>query len=329
MLPRSKSLVYRALIFICVGCISSWGFYSWSLWGSAFSPNDLPSYLNDASSSRFVRALEVIRRSRRGEFLVSKAMMLWRFDSIDQLASKFKWGDTSRTDTVLTRHFNPSTGKEEREREIQIFLKKEQTQGDLILDMAHELVHATARPGVDPYDPSLTPGTYIWRAIEGDGGEVEAVFEECQIGLEISAFMPVSMKGSIKGSMKESMKLSMKRCDGYGKNSAGIERERIKQDFYRVGSWRRDLIRKLGHEIRLFPLLSSSSPRMLSSTGHTPYPSSLLSEFQEMTEIACQNSRKRLNASLPVAGNAGNTGSIHPMQSATQQFLLKRCSATP
>lgn len=252
---------------------------------------------------RIPQALETIHRSLRGSELVSRAMALWKFDSIDRLASKFKWSDSSRTDTVLTRHFNPATGTEERERETTIYLKQDQTQEELILDLAHELVHATSRPAVDPYDPGLTPGSYIWKAIEGEGGEVEAVFLECEIGYEISAFM----------------KLPLQRCEGYLKGpslKAGpLEKNRIKQDFYRVGIWKTELTQKLGDETRLFPLLSSLGPTLFSSTGHAPYPSSLYTEFQEMTEIACQNSLKRLKL-------VGSPGSF---SETTQQFLTKRC----
>jgi hypothetical protein len=172
-----------------------------------------------------------------------------------------------------------------------------------VLDIAHELVHATTRPIWDPYDPKLTPGRYIHATIEGEGGEVEAVVAECQVGLELAHRFGASAR----------------RCRSYrGTGSTRINTERVKRDFYRVGKWNAELTKKLGEEMPLFPLLSSRTPKLYSSTGHAPYPVALLQEFEQITRIACENTRKRTAA----VKEQGRT----PASSALE-FLSSRCGS--
>ena len=194
----------------------------------------------------------------------------------EDLRFKFKWGAASKTDAVLTRHFNPRTGAESRERQVTIFLREGQAFDDLVLDIAHELVHATSRPGWDPYDPRLTPGKYIWAAIEGEGGEVQAVAMECRVGFEVHSRFGAASS-------------AVERCKSYlSSKQAGLDEELIRRDFYRVGHWDYELDRKLGPERSLFPLLSRETPKLYSSTGNAPYPVALFREFEEITQIACR-----------------------------------------
>jgi hypothetical protein len=229
-------------------------------------------------------ALEVLIRVPAGRALVERGLKFWKLEKPIDLLSVLRWGKASRTDAVLTRHLDPDSGKEVREREVIIYLRQGQRLEDLVLDIAHELVHATARPSWDPYDPKLTAGRYIHATIEGEGGEIEAVVAECRVGLELSHRFGASAR----------------RCRSYraiGKPSEiRIEREKVREDFYRVGKWSAELGRRLGEEIELFPLLSPKAPRLYSSTGHAPYPVALLQEFDQLTQIACENTRKRAQA---------------------------------
>jgi hypothetical protein len=257
---------------------------------------------------RIQNALEILAHLPAGRGLLQKALETWNFKAYIELLSIFKWGSTSRTDAVLTRHFNPLSGNEEREREVVIYLKRSQPLKDLVLDMAHELVHATLRPVWDPYDPKLTAGRYVFSAIEGSGGEVEAVMAECQVGLELSNRFGTQID----------------RCQSYlGKSEKlTVEKDQVKKDFYRAGKWVPELRQKLGSEISLFPLLSSDSPKLYSSTGNAPYPVSLLKEFEDITSVACENSRKRVetlnNRSLASVKLANE-------RNDSERFLAHRC----
>ena len=249
--------------------------------------------LDVSAANRLSDALEILIHVPTGKTLVQKALGLWNLQNGEELMQVLKWGPNSRTDAVLTRHFNPKTGEEVRERQVTVYLKRDQNLEDLVLDLAHELVHATSRPGWDPYDPALTAGIYVRNAIEGAGGEVEALVAECQVGFELATRFGASAK----------------RCESYVSQarSSGIDRLKVTEDFYRVGKWSRELSERLGQEVKMFPKTSSATPRLYSSTGNAPYPIALLKEFEDITEIACRNTRRRTPAS------------------EASQFIAKRC----
>ncbi len=266
---------------------------------------------------RIRKAVETLHELPTGEILLKKSLRSWKHREIPELIPHFKWGDSSRTDTVLTRHYNPKTGAEEREREVTLFLKEDQTDVELALDLAHELVHATAHPSFDPYDSSLTAGKYIRAALEGEGGEVEAVITECQIGHELSLRLGVSIA----------------RCEDYlstnAKGEKRIERNKVLNDFYRVGNWKGKLLSELGEEARSFPLLSQDSPKFYSSTGHAPYPVVLFKEFEEITNAACDNTRKRMTSVASREPANQSEGQLNPINPEKQQdirkFIQSRC----
>ncbi|MDR3607025.1 MAG: DUF1206 domain-containing protein [Oligoflexia bacterium] len=255
----------------------------------------------DAGKPDLSGLLARLGESKAGAALLADARKFWSDDDPKQpLAAHFRWGSVSRTDAVLIREFDPATDQESRRRDVVVYVRENQPQEDLLLDIAHELVHATTRPDWDPYDPQLTAGRYIENAIEGPGGEVEAVRRECQVGLELS------------------LRAAERRCGGYLSSSAdeASKRERIKRDFYRVGRWRSQIAKQLGEDAKLFPELSSKAVVLYSSTGHAPYPVALMNEFSALNRIACENMRKRQQAS---------EASRSPASDRIQRFLSMRC----
>ena len=269
-----------------------------------------PSFLTETKfdSKNMREALESLWQIPEGEALLSKTLNLWKLNDLGEMSEKLKFDKVSRTDTVLTRHFDPRTKLETREREVTIYLKEDQPRLELILDLVHELVHATARPFFDPYDPSLTSSKYIWLAIEGEGGEVDAVMKECEFAVALSK----------KFNWSSTRCMTYFNKDGLLKSKNAF-REKVTQDFYKVGKWYSDLTRhfslRSGDEKSLFPHLSSQQPRFFSSTGRSPYPVSLYREFEEITKTACQNSRNRAAKSAVIASLSGDP------------FISKRCNS--
>jgi hypothetical protein len=253
-----------------------------------------------AQDSRIHQAIEILLRVPTGRALIATAQKAWKIATPHDLTRYLKPGTTSRTDAVLTRHYNSETGLETREREVTVYVRQEQSLDNIVLDMAHEMVHATSRPAWDPYDPDLTAVHYIKNAIEGLGGEVQAVQTECQVALELST----------------QYGMSMRRCKGYLDKDNEINAEKIRADFYRVGKWQPDLAESLGSDIKLLPI-SEDSPKLYSSTGNAPYPAALLQEFQTLTQIACENTRKRVES---LKGRSlASTGDL------TSEFIQRRC----
>lgn len=260
-------------------------------------------------ADRLRDAVTVLLRVPSGRELVKQAQELWGVSEPMGILSHLKASDVSRTDAVLTRFFAPGTGKERRERKVTVYIKTDQRLEDVVMDLAHELVHATARPAWDPYDPSLTAAGYIEASIEGAGGEVAAMVVECRTGLELQDLI---RDGS-----------SLDRCKDY-LQAREIAPERVKRDFYRVGRWGSELVRKLGPELRRLPLLSSDPPRLYSSTGGAPYPMALLQEFEAITQVACENTRRRVSASSDrKPASSGRSKSLAAADA--RRFLLHRC----
>src|SRR6185437_2497140 len=122
----------------------------------------MPSAVSLSSeNNRMQEALEILSRIPTGRGLIDQALTKWNFHDRAELLKMLRWGEVSRTDAVLTRHFNPLTGVEARSREVTITIRQDQKLQDIVLDVAHELTHATERPDWDPYDPSLTAIKYI------------------------------------------------------------------------------------------------------------------------------------------------------------------------
>jgi hypothetical protein len=265
---------------------------------------------DEQTRSRIHSAIEVLLRTSTGRTLVSKALKTWSLESPDQLTQVLKPGSTSRTDAVLTRHYSPSTGTESREREVTVYVRQDQSLDNIVLDLAHEMVHATSRPSWDPYDPELTAGVYIKNAIEGAGGEIQAVKTECQVALELA----------------HQYGASMRRCKDYlSSDSKQIDPERIKTDFYKVGKWGEGLSKSLGGDVKMFPKLSTETPRLYSSTGNAPYPAALLQEFQLLTQIACENSKRRVDSSKGRRIASAPERDEHTERDSTSLFLQRRC----
>lgn len=231
-------------------------------------------------------AIELLGRTPRGKRILLRAQAFWNESSREGILKHLAYGPVSRTDAVLTRHYEADTGKEIRERYVTVILKKDQSLADVAMDLGHELVHATTPPSWDPYDPKLTPGSYMYAAIEADGGEVDAVLAECEIAVDL----------------KRDLDIRTTRCDRYlilvgADNQLSVDRVKIQTDFYRVGKWEAFVRTRLGKEKERFPLLSPKIPELYSATGGAPYPVSLMREYEELNRVACENVRRRTGRS--------------------------------
>ena len=126
--------------------------------------------------------------------------------------------------------------------------------------------------------------------------------------------------------------LSVSRCKRYVSSDATTLpiRHKVMADFYRVGKWKKDVEKKLGPDIERFPLLNEGSAQLFSSTGQAPYPMALIREYEEITQVACENSRKRLDRLVdqtPSAQGAPDRApaGVNTIRSTTEHFLKRRC----
>lgn len=256
------------------------------------------------TSSALGQVIATLESSQNGKKWLDQALVQKGFVHAGQLIGSFiQLGDVSHTDAVIARNFNPKTGKEEIEREVVIHIKRNQNLEDGVLDLAHELVHALSLPQWDPYDPKLTLGQYVFAVIEGDGGEVDAFFNECLTSQELS----------------KALGWKLGRCEEYIKDGM-LQRELIVKAFYQVGEDKEKVIELLGEEAVKFPQLSALPAKLYSSTGQTPYPNALIQEFKFLNQVACGNTLKRLSS-------IEDNPQIDSKQKhkETLNFLEKRC----
>src|SRR5262245_58825726 len=72
----------------------------------------------DLTDRRIQNAIEVLAHIPTGKRLLIQAQTFWKLSRTQDLVQNLKWGAASKTDAVLTRHFNPKTGQESRERQV-------------------------------------------------------------------------------------------------------------------------------------------------------------------------------------------------------------------
>ena len=263
------------------------------------------SAIAEEKQNRMTESFSLLKKCPFGRTLIQKAKRRLAAKTDSELIALFRSSSVSKTDATLTRQFNPETGEEFRKRDVTIYLRAEQNINDLVLDMAHELAHFVFIQPWDPYDPALTAAQYIYTAIEKPGGEVDAIDAECRVGLELSI---------ARG-------LSAERCKTYLIGIKGqVDRNKIKEDLYKVGRHKGQFVKTLGLESELFPLLSDQPPALFSSTGKAPYPIALLAEFKELTDIACENSRRRIESI------GGRSPASEFFKEKDAYFLSRRCN---
>lgn len=271
-----------------------------SLWAVISFAVSLPAFAQ-GSRTAVADAIALVQSVESGRKLLDRSAEALGLRSPAELEWAVVTGKISHTEASLIRHFDSQTGTERQERKLTVHINTDQSVEQIALDLAHELTHASARPSWNPYDPKLTIERYVELNLEGPGGEVEAVTTECTIAAELE--MRVDLRTH--------------RCDRYffrDERLVQVEKERILNDFYRVGLYLEAIETHLGYEPHArFPRLSSRSPLLISSTGRVPYPLALINEYEELNRTACDNTRRRL-----LSGQSeGNEDAI--------EFLRARC----
>ncbi len=192
-------------------------------------------------------------------------------------------GDVSRTEMVATRTGEGASQRVSTRTRVMVASDKDPV--FQALDLAHELVHATAsRP--NPFDPALDPASYVKSGIEGQGGEAIAIRTECEVGREL---ILASKRLRLK---EETVRLIQARCSSAWR--ASVEPAGWIQSFYNLGRHHGDFLGWL-QELGLPGLegrgwrrhVGQKSPLFSSAVTHKPYPLALLEEYVEITKKVC------------------------------------------
>lgn len=199
-------------------------------------------------------------------------------------------GRISKTEIIATRVVQ---GKEERlEFNVQVIVSRDKSPVFQAIDLAHELVHAL-HPKSNPFDPKLNAVDYIRSGIESEGGEAQAILQECKVGREL---VPVVED--------ESAQLIKARCQYVWKTENN--QNLWKLSFYHLGK-QLDLFRNKLNSINvdqvkrdiIARMVQPKDPMFTSAAANKPYPLALLDEYVEITQKICNKSFQRRIATVP------------------------------
>ncbi len=193
-------------------------------------------------------------------------------------------GAISKTEITVTRSVDAaSTTQDEKLKFVtQVVIARDKEPVFQALDLAHELVHAV-NPKKNPFDPNLNAQDYIQYGIEGNGGEAQAIAQECKVGKELT---------SLK---QETSNLIKARCE-FVWNTEN-DTKKWQHSFYQLGQYYHaflGLMRNYKTESNAAwtDRVEAKSPVFSSAVAHKPYPLALLEEYVQITRVICEKALK-------------------------------------
>ena len=246
-----------------------------------FKPNK-KWYKNDSSEKESVKhLLKQLVRSELGKELVIAANKKAK-EQGDKLFDILKAGSGSLTDTTLIRKFSVNNPDEiEFESRSLVYINKDLSQYDALLDLAHELTHFVYRKSFNPYQMNFTLTEFIKSTVEGEGGEARAFLTECRIQKELFASQTATRQNCQKIKDLDTMEFSFPKAVGH---------------FYEVGSHYekfKETLFKFNIE-NSFEMVSSKKATFISSAYGMPYPVAAFEEYLTVLNKVCENDKKRI-----------------------------------
>ena len=239
----------------------------------------------NSSQSKLTEAVKLLESTPTGKTAVAQAR---------SLHIPVREGAVSKTEVTATR---VSQGKkEELKFNVQVLVSVDKETAFQALDLAHELTHAI-HPKENPFNPDLSASQYVRHGIEGDGGEAQAIAQECQVGKELI------QQNSVQEKTAELIKA---RCQFVWKTEN--DPSRWKRSFYQLGNYYhqfRALLKGDSEDLKL----ETKSPMFASAVAHKPYPLALLEEYVQITKTICERARK-LQSSNAIARSLASTAKL-------------------
>ena len=268
-----------------------------SKWTS-FSSNE---YLN------LKNLLQKLAKSKVGKNLIFEANQKAKRAGL-RLYDVISKGNGSLTDTTLIRKFTTGApGDITYVRKSRVYINKELSQYDAILDLAHELTHYIYRKNFNPYELNFSLHEFIKNTIEGVGGEVQAFIMECRVHSELFP--------KIKSSRYNCHQIFDHKTKSFSYHKA------IKQ-FYKVGNYF-DSFNSLLHKHGIhhhFPDVKDEKATFISSAYGIPYPVAAFEEYISVLNKVCENDKRRI-------GYFKSNGGRSPASlSNLESTYIKKCS---
>lgn len=236
--------------------------------------------LTSSEELNLKKLLELLSRSETGSRLIKEAQFKAAYYG-QTLTDVIKVGEGSLTDTTLVRKFSPHSPEHViYESRSVVYLNRNLSWDDALLDLAHELTHFVYRESFNPYAESFNARDFIKSTIEGQGGEVQAFLTECKVLQELFSKQVQSRSHCLK-IQDDSGKLSF---------SKAVEL------FYHVGPYYHAFHQQLVKRelASSFSDLKPEKINFISSAYGVPYPLAALMEYDLVLSKVCENDKKRL-----------------------------------
>ena len=224
--------------------------------------------------------------------------------------SQLHVGKASYTESTFVRTYSLLDGEERIEIHHELTLNEKLPLAEAVVDLAHELLHFTEKGMLDPYKEGFTLKEFVRNGIEGPGGELLALAEECKVAWSLE-----------KAYRKYPVHVL---CSAYHASNGGFDYAKAKRDYYAVGSWLKEAP---GDLVTGVPELNDRPVRFTSSYAAKPYPVALTQEFAETRRAACANNRRkyRLIAAQTVSDRRPASGSLVSERDRLKRFEEKFC----
>lgn len=232
-----------------------------------------------ANEHNLHKVIQIIERSSLGRDLIQKSKEQAKANG-KTLYEVILPGESSLTDTTLLRRYSKSNPSHVNYiNKSVVYLNKELSLKDAVLDLVHELTHFVYRGPFNPYKQNYHLDEFIKMTIEGEGGELHAFINECKVKKQIFK------EDSIDGTCSEIVK------------NGKVEFEVGKERFYRSGQYHSritEALKKFNIQTNSFPYLTEKSPVFISSAYGVPYTMAAVMEYASVMQRACQNDERRI-----------------------------------
>lgn len=256
------------------------------------------------------KLFELLSRSESGKKLLKEAQFKAARTGL-LLEDVIKVGESSLTDTTLVRKFSPHSPEHViYESRSVVYINKNLSWDDALLDLAHELTHFVYREGFNPYSETFNAKDFIKSTIEGHGGEVQAFLTECRVLKELFSRRVQSRSN----------------CQKIEDASGQLSFTKAVELFYNIGSYYEGFHKQLEKRqiSKNFSELNDQKINFVSSAYGVPYPVAALMEYDLVVNKVCENDKKRL--AYMQQGPSRGPASVNENQNKFIQSYNARCT---
>jgi hypothetical protein len=244
-----------------------------------FRYDDRWIYISSSEKESLNELINILSRSQTGKKVLELAKKKAKTYGLT-IEEVIHPGEGSLTDTTLIRRFSPGKPHEiSYESRSRVYINRDLTVKNAILDMAHELVHFSLRDTFNPYKNDFGLKDFVVSTVEGKGGEVEAYLVECQVHTEL---FPEHLSNCSKVKNEQTGKMD---------KSLGVAR------FYQMGRYYNifeNTLKKHNLSTQDFSHSGQERADFISSAYGMPYPLAAIHEYESIMQRVCRNDQKRL-----------------------------------